>query len=160
MIAIAAMSENRVIGRGLEIPWHLPEDFKWFKKKTMGHVIVMGRKTFQSIGRPLPGRVNVVLSRSGVSAPGIEVVSSVDELMERYGDREIFVCGGAEVYRLTLPNWDELFLTHVHRVVEGDIFFPRFEDRFILKGIAHADPDFTVKHYVKKVDTDRNFPSV
>src|SRR5271166_2104453 len=95
--AIAAMSENRVIGDGGKIPWHLPEDFKWFKSTTMGHVIVMGRKTFESIGRPLPGRETIVLSRSGFKHPGVRTVSALSQIDPSGEERDIFICGGAEV---------------------------------------------------------------
>lgn len=147
MIAIAAMSENRVIGRGMEIPWHLPDDFKWFKNKTMGHVIVMGRKTFQSIGRPLPGRENVVLSRSEFVADGVRVIHTLEELEAFQDGREVFICGGAEIYRLTLEKWQELFLTVVHRTVEGDVLFPPFENQLKFHENVKVHPEFTVKHF-------------
>src|SRR5215510_4298685 len=102
--AIAAMSLNRVIGAGGKIPWHLPEDFKWFKQMTTGHVLVMGRKTFDSIGKPLPNRTTLVLSRSGVPIPGTTTISEISQLKTMsFGDRQIFICGGAEIYRQTLP---------------------------------------------------------
>ena len=96
--AIAAMSLNRVIGDGNKIPWHLPEDFKWFKQTTLGHVLVMGRKTFESIGRPLPGRETIVLSRAGWSHPGVQTVASLDEVKSLAGERQVFICGGAQIY--------------------------------------------------------------
>src|SRR5256884_2246730 len=111
--AIAAMSENRVIGRGNQIPWHLPEDFEWFKKTTTGNVIVMGRKTFESIGRPLPNRTTIVLSRSGFSYPGVRTVKSLDEITPSAEPGEVFICGGADVYRQALPLCSELYLTLV-----------------------------------------------
>ena len=95
--AIAAMSLNRVIGNGNQIPWHLPEDFKWFKATTTGHVIVMGRKTFESIGRPLPNRETIVLSRSAFSFPGVKTISSLKELPSPTGDQRVFICGGAQI---------------------------------------------------------------
>ena len=98
--AIAAMAENRVIGAGNRIPWHLPDDFKWFKAKTMGQVLVMGRKTYESIGRPLPGRETLILSRSGYQAEGLQTLASTGALMDWVRDesRTVFVCGGAELY--------------------------------------------------------------
>src|SRR5512139_225026 len=129
--AIAAMSLNRVIGVRNAIPWHLPEDFKWFKSVTTGHVILMGRKTFESIGRPLPNRMTIVLTRSSNPIAGVQTVSSLDELRDpKLGltEREIFICGGAQVYREALPFCSDLFLTLVNRTVEGDTFFPPFED--------------------------------
>ena len=104
--AIAAMAENRVIGAGNRIPWHLPDDFKWFKAKTMGQVLVMGRKTYESIGRPLPGRETLILSRSGYQAEGLQTLDSTDALMDWVKDesRTVFVCGGAEVHHPELKE--------------------------------------------------------
>src|SRR5262245_47106360 len=101
MKAIAAMSLNRVIGAGNKIPWHLPEDFKWFKQMTTGNVIVMGRKTFESIGKPLPNRTTIVLTRSGAPISGVRTVSSfaeIESLASEFPERQIFICGGAQVY--------------------------------------------------------------
>jgi len=146
MKAIAAMSLNRVIGQGGTIPWHLPEDFKWFKKTTMGHVLVMGRKTFESIGKPLPGRETIVLSRSRFSFPGVRTVSDLREL-DLENRRTLFLCGGAEIYKQYLPLCSELYLTTVKRVVDGDAFFPPFEDRFVLVEQLHENPDFSISRY-------------
>lgn len=148
--AIAAMSLNRVIGRGNEIPWHLPEDFKFFKQTTMGHVLVMGRKTFESIGRALPGRETIVLSRAGFSHPDVKCVGSVDQLPPSTPEKRIFICGGAEIYRQTLPLCAELYLTRVKREVEGDALFPPFEDQFGLVGELRDTPEFTILHYRNK----------
>ena len=122
--AIAAMSLNRAIGNGNTIPWHLPEDFKWFKETTMGHVLAMGRKTFESIGRPLPGRETVVLTRNPGFVTGVRTLGSLEELgqVEAYRDRTIFICGGAEIYSQALCQCSDLFLTRVKRKVEGDAF--------------------------------------
>src|SRR5215510_3486192 len=114
--AIAAMSLNRVIGAGDKIPWHLPEDFKWFKKMTTGQVIVMGRKTYESIGRPLPNRLTVVLSRSAKPIPGVQVLSDFSELGAASGGwngKEIFICGGAQIYEQALPLCSDIYLTLV-----------------------------------------------
>ena len=100
--AIAAMSLNRVIGAGNRIPWHLPEDFKWFKKMTTGQVIVMGRKTFESIGKPLPNRTTIVLTRSPEPIPGVRTISDLSQLDPAdpaLAGREIFICGGAQLYQ-------------------------------------------------------------
>jgi dihydrofolate reductase len=145
--AIAAMSLNRVIGAGNKIPWHLPEDFKWFKATTTGHVIVMGRKTFESIGNPLPNRQTIVLSRSAWTHPGVQTVRSLDELFTVAADREIFICGGAQIYAQALPLCSDLFLTLVKREVEGDAFFPPFEDRFELAGEIRDTSEFKILHY-------------
>jgi len=148
--AIAAMSLNRVIGVGNKIPWHLPEDFKWFKKITTGNVLVMGRKTFQSIGKPLPNRLTVVLSRVALPIPGVQVVSDFTRLdLEdpAFAGREIFICGGAEIYRQALPFCSELYLTLVKREVPGDVFFPSFEQQFELAETLADCPDFQIRRY-------------
>src|SRR2546430_1379287 len=110
------MSLNRVIGAGSRIPWHLPEDFKWFKKMTTGQIIVMGRKTFESIGRPLPNRTTIVVSRSGNVIPGIETISDLAQLptlASARENKEIFICGGAQIYAQALPLCSDLYLTLV-----------------------------------------------
>jgi dihydrofolate reductase len=122
--AIAAMSENRVIGQGNTIPWHLPEDFKWFKQTTTGHIIVMGRKTYESIGRLLPNRTTIILSRSDFTVPGAIMLKDLAALQPATDGRETFICGGAEIYRQALPLCSDLYLTLVKRTVEGDAFFP------------------------------------
>ncbi len=151
MKIVVAMAENRVIGRDGELPWHLPADLKHFKKLTLGHVVIMGRKTHESIvrrlGRPLPKRRSVVLSRDpGYSAggpaqhretPGVEVASSLEQALElaagecavtpEGGKRNVFVIGGAAVFAEALPLADRLHLTRVHAEVEGDVFFPDFD---------------------------------
>ena len=148
--AIAAMSENRVIGNGNQIPWHLPEDFKWFKKTTTGHVIVMGRKTFESIGRPLPNRTTIILSRSHFQFPGVQTVGSLEAIASLAGDREVFICGGAQIYEQALPLCSDLYLTVVKRVVSGDAFFPKFEDAFEQAELVADNPDFTIHHYRRR----------
>jgi dihydrofolate reductase len=147
---IAAMALNRVIGAGNKIPWHLPEDFKWFKKMTTGQVIVMGRKTYESIGRPLPNRTTIVLSRSPANIPGVRVVADLKDLSSLEGElagREIFICGGAQVYQQALPLCSDLYLTLVKRTVEGDTFFPAFEDKFVLKEEILDHEEFKILHY-------------
>src|SRR5437667_7668888 len=115
--AIAAMSLNRVIGQGNKIPWHLPEDFKWFKQMTTGQVIVMGRKTFESIGKPLPHRTTIVLSRSEFCYPGVQTLPDLSHIDLAGETREIFICGGAQIYEQALPLCSDLYLTLVKRVV-------------------------------------------
>jgi len=148
--AIAAMSLNRVIGKGNRIPWHLPEDFKWFKKMTTGNVIVMGRKTFESIGKPLPNRTTIVLSRSGFSYPGVQTISDLSELHPEKELRDIFICGGAQIYAQALPFCSDLYLTLVKRTVEGDAFFPPFEDQFKPAEEILDAPDFKISHYRRR----------
>jgi dihydrofolate reductase len=153
-IAIAAMSLNRVIGAGNRIPWHLPDDFKWFKKMTSGHVIVMGRKTFQSIGKPLPNRTTIVLTRSAEPIPGVQTISDLSQLDgtdASFAEREIFICGGAQVYQLALPLCSDLYLTLVKRTVDGDTFFPPFEDAFALDKEVLDCADFKILHYKKRL---------
>lgn len=145
--AIAAMSENRVIGNGNKIPWHLPEDFKWFKKMTTGHIIVMGRKTFESIGRPLPNRETIVLSKAGFSYPGVRTVRELSDVQPEKEARDVFICGGAQIYEQALPGCSDLYLTHVKKVVDGDAFFPRFEDSFERITVIMDNPDFRIEHW-------------
>ena len=123
---IVAMARNRVIGRDGKLPWHLPADLKRFRALTMGHHILMGRKTWESIGRPLPGRTSIVITRTaGYAAAGATVVHSLSEALESArGDSEVFVIGGAEVYRDALPLADRIYLTELQADFEGDVLFP------------------------------------
>lgn len=141
------MSENRVIGRGNQIPWHLPEDFKWFKQLTTGNVIVMGRKTFESIGKPLPNRTTVVISRGGFSYPGVATLNDWKQIDLSKEAREVFICGGAQIYAQTLPECSDLYLTVVKRNVDGDAFFPAFENDFELVEQVRDTPEFKILHY-------------
>lgn len=150
--AIAAMSLNRVIGAGNKIPWHLPEDFKWFKKMTTGQVIVMGRKTFNSIGKALPNRTTLVLSRSPLPIQGATLIENLDQITAHVpadDPRQVFICGGAQVYEHALPLCSDLYLTLVKKTVDGDAFFPRFEHLFNLKEPVADNPDFSILHYVR-----------
>ena len=148
MKAIVAMSENRVIGASGGLPWHLPEDFRFFKKTTLGHPIVMGRKTYESLGKPLPGRTNILLTHQQLEIPEVTVIHSVEELRQLTIPRdETFVIGGAAIYKLLLPVCDTLFVTHVHRHVEGDTFFPPFEEDFEATTILLQTDSFTTREY-------------
>ncbi len=147
--AIAAMSENRVIGNAGEIPWHLPEDFKWFKATTMGGILVMGRKTYESIGRPLPGRDTYVLSRQAREIRGVHSFTDLSVLDHLDTDKTIWIAGGGEIYKQMLPKCSELYLSRVHREVEGDAFFPEFEDQFRLDAVVQENDDFTVEHWIR-----------
>ena len=153
--AIAAMSLNRVIGAGGKIPWHLPEDFKWFKKMTTGNVVVMGRKTFESIGKPLPNRETIVLSRSSFHHPGVRTISSLAEIDLHRETREVFICGGAQVYAEALPRCSDVYLTLVDRTVDGDTFFPPFEDQFELVAELMRTADFRILHYRRQASLRR-----
>jgi dihydrofolate reductase len=145
--AIAAMAQNRVIGQGRKIPWHLPEDFKWFKSMTTGQIVVMGRKTFESIGKPLPNRTTIVVSRSLPQISGVRVVSDLGQIDRANESRDIFICGGAQIYEQALPSCSDLYLTLVKRIVDGDTFFPVFEDRFQFVTQIQDCADFSITHY-------------
>ena len=129
---IAACARGGVIGIAKRLPWHLPEDMKFFRETTRGKPVIMGRKTWESLPaafRPLPGRVNIVVSRNpGFEAPGASVVASLPEALAAAGDAEIaFVIGGAELYRQALPLADRLLLTEIDQAYDGDAFFPEFD---------------------------------
>lgn len=122
---IAAVARNRVIGNNGQLPWHIPEDLRYFKHTTMGHALLMGRKTYASIGRPLPGRRMLVLSRNTATIPGVTVYTSLQDALREYPNA--FVIGGAEIYAQSLPHVSKLFLTEIDREFEGDTFFPAWD---------------------------------
>jgi len=135
---LVALSENGVIGRGGELPWRLPDEMRYVKRTTMGHTLLMGRKTYESIGRPLPGRTSIVLSRDpdyriergGPGGPDVIVASRLSEAIEiatQRGESETFVFGGETVYTEALPIADRLYLTRVHGEIDGDAQFPSFD---------------------------------
>ena len=142
---IAALASNNVIGRGNQMPWHLSADLKRFKALTMGHHLVMGRKTFESIGRPLPGRTTVVVTRRGdFSAAEVTVAASLDAALDlACGDGEVFIAGGADIYEQMIHRADRMYLTRVHADFEGDAFFPDFDDvtEWSLVDSEHHEPD-------------------
>ncbi|MCL1067148.1 dihydrofolate reductase [Shewanella olleyana] len=127
---IAAMANNRVIGKDNKMPWHLPEDLKHFKAMTLGKPVVMGRKTFESIGRPLPGRHNIVITRQDDYQPeGVSCVNSFEAAKELVkGCDELVVIGGGQLYKEILPVADTLYLTFIELTVDGDTFFPEWDD--------------------------------
>lgn len=140
---IVAAASNGVIGRENRLPWHNPEDLRYFKRVTMGKPVVMGRKTHQSIGRPLPGRPNIVVTRDpGWTAEGIQVVHSLERAMtvaaELAAGGEVMIIGGAELFNAALDRADRLYLTEVHREYEGDVFFP-MPDPAVWREIARED---------------------
>ena len=126
---IVAMAANGVIGRGGDLPWRLPADLARFRRITMGHVLLMGRRTYESIGRPLPGRTSLVLTRQpSFRPPGVLVASNLDQALAQVADRdEVFVIGGADIYRQTLPRVERLYVTRVLADVDGDVYFPEFD---------------------------------
>ena len=127
---IAALSSNNVIGRNNQLPWHLSADLKRLKALTMGHHMIMGRKTFESIGRPLPGRKFVLITHdANFSADGVQVVHSLEDALQiAAGDEEPFIAGGAQIYEQALHRADRMYLTRVHVDIEGDTYFPDFDD--------------------------------
>lgn len=136
---IIAFAQNRVMGRDNQMPWHLPNDLQYFKKTTMGKPMIMGRKTYESIGKPLPGRPHIIITRDANYQPPnandkVQVVTSFDaalvaakQLLPSLDSEEIMVIGGAEICKLALPSANRLYLTEVHAEVEGDIYFPEFD---------------------------------
>ncbi len=158
---IVAAAENGVIGRDNDLPWHLPEDLAYFKRVTMGKPIIMGRNTYESIGRPLPGRTNIVISRdTGFAAQGVRVVNSLTNALEvaksaasADGVDEAVVIGGAQIYTSALPQMDRIYLTRIHAEVPGDIFLPAIDwalwrestcERHAAKGSNPYDYSFIV----------------
>lgn len=128
---IVAVSADRVIGRDNDLPWRLPADLKRFKQLTMGHPLIMGRRTHESIGRPLPGRQNIVISRNpAFRADGCLAASSLDDALDRAGDAEqVFVIGGAALYEAALPRADLIYRTRVEGEFSGDVWFPEFDEQ-------------------------------
>lgn len=153
------MDRNRAIGRSGDMPWHLPADLAHFKRTTLGHPVIMGRKTFESIGRPLPGRRNIVITRqTGWSADGIDVAGSLEAALAEVGDIPCFVIGGGEIYRLALPLAHELHVTIIDTAVaDADTWFPAFDDTdWRLASEEHRDRDdrnafdLSFRHYVRR----------
>lgn len=127
---IAALANNRVIGRDNDLPWRLPQDLKRFKALTMGKVIMMGRRTFESIGRALPGRDNFVVTRNrSFEAPGCRLFADIDAAIAAAADRDLMVIGGAEIYAQTISLAQRLYLTWVDAQIEGDALFPEFDEK-------------------------------
>ena len=149
LTAIVAMDPHRVIGRAGKLPWHLPEDLAFFKKTTLGHPVLMGRKTFESIGRPLPKRRNIVLTRDhSWSHPGVEVIHSPQEIAD--SDETIHIIGGAEIYKALGERIDEWLVSHVKETHQGDTFLAGFENGFPIVETIEEYAAFTVKRYRRK----------
>lgn len=151
LTAIVAMTADRVIGRDGTLPWHLPEDLAFFKRTTSGHPILMGRTTYDSIGRPLPRRRNLVLTRDpGWQAEGVEVLHSPAELDALDLAGEVFVIGGSQVYEAFLPRLDELLVSQVFHPYPGDTRFPPFEHLFSPPEVVETHDAFEVRRYLRK----------
>jgi dihydrofolate reductase len=157
---IVAAAENDVIGAGNRLPWDIPEDMKFFKDKTAGHAIIMGRKTYESMGKPLPNRLNVIVSRQkDYIVAGARVVPTIEEAIkycktksDQYG-HEIFIIGGGEIYRQSLNYVNVVYLTRIHRPIAGDATYPKLDpDRFkeIERRDRPGDPPFTFLTFVQR----------
>lgn len=145
---ISAVAENGVIGRNNDMPWHLPDDFAFFKRKTSHHPIIMGRKSLEALGKPLPNRTNIVITRNpDFTADGVTIVHTLEDAIDKAKKAnlptdEIFVIGGAEIYAMALPIATTLYLTEIHQAFEGDTYFPSFnknEWKEISRGPHAAD---------------------
>ncbi|MBU0993341.1 MAG: dihydrofolate reductase [Proteobacteria bacterium] len=153
---IVAMTTNRVIGDNNQIPWHIPEELKLFKKITMGHPILMGRKTFESIGRPLPGRTNIVITRDpSYTAKGCDIYQAIDAAINAHPDETIFIIGGAEIFNQTIANADDIYLTLIKKEISGNRFFPEFDESLydvIERQAFDGELPYELIHYRKRVD--------
>jgi dihydrofolate reductase len=155
LTAVVAMTPDRVIGKVGKLPWHLPEDLAFFKRTTSGHPIVMGRKTYESIGRPLPKRRNIVLTRDlEWSAEGVEVIHRPEELGKLADlDGRVFIIGGSEIYAAFLPQLNDLLVSHVHEKHDGDTLLPDFESEFPDVEVLETYPDFEVRRHFRALAT-------
>jgi dihydrofolate reductase len=156
---IVALSENGVIGRDGDMPWHLSADLRRFKRLTMGHHLIMGRRTFESIGRLLPGRTTVILTRNpDYRVNGARMASRLDEALEAAcGDEEVFIVGGGEIYRAALPCATRLYVTRVHAILPGDTTFPEIDNNMwqLEESVRHAadernDYDYSFQVYTRR----------
>ncbi len=150
LTAIVAMSPGRVIGREGALPWHLPEDLAFFKKTTLGHPIVMGRKTYESIGKPLPKRRNIILSRSADFSPPVEVIRTPHALFDLPDlGEQAFIIGGAEVFNAFKPCIDDWLVTHVSKAYPGDTFLSPFESDFPKTEVILKTDDFEIRRHFR-----------
>ncbi len=152
---IAAMGKNRELGFGNELPWHLPDDLRRFNALTRGHAVLMGRKTYESIGKPLPERKNIVVTRdANYAAPGCIVAHSIEETISVAGnDNEIFIIGGGEIYKLALPLANKMYLTFVDAEIPADTFFPEFNESewWVTKSESHEQDEKHAYPFVFKI---------
>jgi len=149
--AIVAVAEDGVIGRGGDLPWRLSEDLKWFKRITLGHTILMGRKTWESLPGALPSRQNWVLSRTANQKDGMSVFRSMEEVQQALVPAQtLFIIGGGEIYSMALPLCHELFISEVRRKVpDGDAFFPNYKDQFRPVEVLDDNPNFLLRRWVR-----------
>jgi len=147
--AVVAMASNRVIGKDGALPWKLPGELKWFKSVTLGHPIVMGRKTYDSIGKALPGRRNIVLSRTlqPGDLPDAEVVNSVQALDQLDLEGEVMIIGGTRIFELLLDRTSKIYLTFVHHPYQGDTYFPQFESDFPDMEVLREHEEYQIREY-------------
>lgn len=129
---IVAMDKNRLIGNNNQLPWHLPADLKHFKEITTGHPIIMGRKTYESIGKPLPNRKNIIITRQpDFNAQGCIVANSIEDAVKKAGNpEEIFIIGGTEIFKQSLDLADKIYLTEIHHSFDGDTYFPNLDNKW------------------------------
>ena len=143
---VVAIAENYAIGKNNQLLWHMPADLKHFKQITSGHTVIMGRRTYDSVGKPLPNRRNIIITRQDISIPGCEVVKSVDEALELCaGEEEVFIVGGAEIYKLAMDQTDRIYLTIIHHSFDADTVFPEI-DYMQWKETAREDHPADEKH--------------
>jgi dihydrofolate reductase len=147
--AVVAMTPSRVIGKDGGMPWHLPDDLKVFKRITTGHPVVMGRRTYESIGRPLPNRQNIVLTRNDAwSAPNVQRIGEIGDLLNlELLNKQVCIIGGAQVYGQFLPVLDDLWVSMIKQEYEGDTWFPEFESHFEGFEVVEEFAEFTLRHY-------------
>ena len=157
IIIIVAIASNGVIGRQGKLPWHLPTDLRLFKQTTLGFPLVMGRKTYDSIGKPLPGRENIILTRdTSLKIPGCVCVHSLEEALEHCRAQEkVFIIGGAEIFKVAIPYTDTIIATELEREVEGDVYFPEIDYSEFVKASSQdydVEEPFSVVRYTRKRD--------
>jgi len=150
MKAIAAMTPSRVIGRGNTIPWKIPGEQKWFKEVTMGQCVLMGSKTYLSIGKPLPGRRNLIVSRTQ-TWQGAEMIRDLSQFDPANYQKEVFVIGGAEIYRQLLDRCDELLITRLKAEYPGDVYFPEYQSKFSAVEQIRETPDYSIFRYARRI---------
>ncbi|OOB79816.1 MAG: hypothetical protein BEN18_02750 [Epulopiscium sp. Nuni2H_MBin001] len=150
---VVALSRNNIIGDNNTLPWHIPEDLQFFKQLTTGHTIVMGRKTFDSIGRALPNRNNVVLTRNlSFNVDGVNTITDFNEVFSM--PDEVFIIGGGEIYNLFMPYTHKLYITLVDKVIKGDTSFPNYDEFICIKEVPKQDTscelDYTFTQWIRK----------